>query len=369
MENVIDISLRKIALGIAVAGSFLVAPLVLAQQSAPPIVIGHAELAPASDQLALSGSATARRVSMISPLIDGLVATMLVDVGDHVDAGQALARLDPVIARHELATAEAALAEELARSQEAVRRRDEAAEVHAEALIAGTVYESSVAEANIRAAVVRRLQAERDRHQEILDRHTVRAPFPGLVARKMAEAGQWVQRTDALFELVDSDVLRVDVSVPQNRYADVVAGTPATIRFDALPDAPVEAVVTTRLAIGDPAARTFLARIEIDNPETMFAPGMSARVVLRPGAQDAASVLQVPRDAVMRMPDGGHRLWRVRDDVPEPTVQPVEIEVMRFTGGVAVIAPGTVAAGDRIVVRGNESLKPDQTVRIVESGS
>lgn len=339
-----------------------------AQQSAPPVVVGQAELAPAASQLALSGSATARRVSLISPLTDGLVSTMFVDVGDHVSEGQALGRLDPVIARHELATAEAALAEELARLQEAERRREEAAEVHAEALIAGTVYESSVAEANIRAAVVRRLQAERDRRKEILDRHTVRAPFAGLVARKMAEAGQWVQRTDALFELVDSDVLRVDVSVPQNRYADVVAGTPATIRFDALPDAPVEAVVTTRLAIGDPAARTFLARIEIDNPETKFAPGMSARVVLHPGAQGTAEVLQVPRDAVMRLPDGRHRLWRVTDDASEPTVQAVEVEVLRFAGGVAVIAPGTVAAGDRIVVRGNEGLKPDQAVRIVESG-
>ena len=44
------------------------------------------------------------------PLADGLVSAVLVDVGDHVQANQVLARFDPVLARHELATAEAALA-------------------------------------------------------------------------------------------------------------------------------------------------------------------------------------------------------------------------------------------------------------------
>jgi hypothetical protein len=45
------------------------------------------------------------------------------------------------------------------------------------------------------------------------------------------------------------------------------------------------------------------------------------------------------------------------------------VEVIRFTGSVAVIAPGVLEAGDRIVVRGNESLTADQRVRIVEPPS
>ena len=94
---------------------------------------------------------------MISPLADGLVSAVLVDVGDHVEANQVLARFDPVLARHDLATAEASLAEGMAQLREAERRRDEAAEVHAEELIAGTIYEAAVAEA------VRMLDAVRPR--------------------------------------------------------------------------------------------------------------------------------------------------------------------------------------------------------------
>ena len=40
-----------------------------------------------------------------------------------------------------------------------------------------------------------------------------------------------VTRSEALLELVDTDVVRVDVPVPQNRYAEVVAGTPATVTW------------------------------------------------------------------------------------------------------------------------------------------
>jgi RND family efflux transporter MFP subunit len=340
-----------------------------AQDSPAPVVVGRAELAPVADRLVLSGSATARRVSLISPLSDGLVAAMLVDVGDRVEAGQVMARMDAVIAQHELATAEAELAEGLAQLRDAERRRDEAAEVHAEALIADTVYESALAEVEIRAAAVQRLRAEYERRREIFARHTVRAPFAGVVARKLAESGQWVQRSEALFELVDSEVLRVDVAVPQNRFAEVVAGTPVTVRFDALPSIAVETFVATRLAVGDPAARTFLARIEIANPEQTFAPGMSARVTLNAGDVERGAVLNVPRDALVRLEDGAYRIWRIREEASGTTVESLPVEVWRFTGDVAVIAPGAVSPGDRVVVRGNERLRPDQAVRIVESRS
>ena len=58
------------------------------------MVAARAELAPVADQLVLSGTATARRISLISPATEGLVEETLVDAGDHVNAGQVLARLD-----------------------------------------------------------------------------------------------------------------------------------------------------------------------------------------------------------------------------------------------------------------------------------
>jgi len=337
----------------------------LAQPAAPPVVVAEVEFAPTVEELVLSGTATARRNSLVSPPTEGLVNDVLVDVGDRVRKGQALVRLDRIIAEHEVATSRAALDEGLARLADAERKRDQAAEVHARALIADTVYESAGAEASIQAAAVERLRAELERRRELLDRHTVRAPFAGIVARKMAEAGQWTQRSEALLELVDTEVLRVDVAVPQDHFAEIQPGTPASIRFDAMPDEPIETRITTRVAVGDPAARTFLARIELANPDSRFTPGMSARVALRPGGEAGGGVLRVLRDALVRLDDGSYRLWRIRDESGTPIAKPVTVEVRRFAGRFAILAPGAVGAGDRVVVRGNEILRPDQAVQIV----
>ncbi len=343
-----------------------------AQPAPAPVVVEQVVLASALDQLALTGTATARRTSSISPYSEGLVIDMRADVGDVVAQGQVLARLDGVIAGHELTRAGAALDESRAELRDAIRRRDEAARVHADNLIAASTFESAVAEADIQQAVVARLEAEFARQQEIVRRYTVRAPFAGVIAQKFAEVGQWLQRSQALFELVDAEVLRVDVPVPQAYFASVGAGTPATVQFDAQAGKPIEAVVTTRVPISDPAARTFVARLEVDNSDGQFAPGMSVRVTLRPGDQQWGAALHVPRDALVRLPDGSYRLWLAAGNGEQAKARATTVQIRRFSGSFAVIDPGKgpaeVKLGDRVIVRGNESLSPGQSINIVEPG-
>jgi RND family efflux transporter MFP subunit len=352
------------ALGGAVLGLCL--STAAAQDGLTPVVVVRASVAPVAEELTLTGTATARRSSAISSQSDGLIAEMRVDEGDYVAEGQVLAQLDAVLARLELATADAALVEARAELRDALRRRDEAARVHTENLIATSTYESAVAEADIAQAVVSRLEAERDRQKEVVQRHTIRAPFTGVIARKSAEVGQWLQRGDTVFVVVDAEVLRIDVPVPQVRFGSIVAGTPAGIRFDAAPDLRIEGRVTTVVPISDPAGRTFLARIEIDNDGHRFTPGMSARILLRPGEAQGRSALHVPRDALIRRDDGRHQVWVVDEAAGGSTVQPVSVSVERFQGSEAFIGTGVIDVGTRVVVRGNETLRPGQQIRVVE---
>ncbi len=131
-------------------------------------------------------------------------------------------------------------------------------------------------------------------------------------------------------------------------------------------------MVTTRVPIGDPAARTFVARLEIDNSDGEFAPGMSVRVALRPGDEQWGAALHVPRDALVRLPDGNYRLWLAAGNGDQTIARATTVQIRRFSGSFAVIDPGKGAAqvkpGDRVIVRGNESLAPGQQINIVESG-
>jgi len=317
-------------------------------------------------ELPLSGSVLARRRSELSSEVDALVAEVPIEEGDVVKRGAVLIRLDATLAELEALTAAAALEEARSRYQEAVRQRDEAARLINKKYVAETDYKAKISEADTASAVIHRLDAEYRRQTELVNRHVIRAPFAGVVAKKQVEAGEWAEAGSPLLELVEIARLLVDVPVPQRFFARIHRDSPVRLRFDALPERQFDATVTFKIPVGHPAARTFPVRIEIDNSDRLIAPGMSARVVflLKPSELTEA-VLMLPRDAIVRLPDGTERVWRVESDDGTARVKAVPVTTGRSFGALVEMRSGALTPGDRIVVRGNESLKPGQLVRVV----
>ncbi len=338
-----------------------------AEETATPVTISVAEIAPVFQEIPLNGTVTARRVSKLSPRVDGLVDEVLVDEGDSIEAGAVLLRLDQVLADIESSRAHAALEEARARYKEAIRQRDEAADLVAKKHIASTAYEKSIAEVEINAAAVKRLEAEHRRQRELVKRHSIRAPFAGVIGRKLVEIGQWVETGSAVFELVEIDVLRIEVPVPQFYFGAVALGTPAAVRFDALPGQIFEAAVTMKIPVSNTTARTFPIRIEMDNKSRLKAPGMSARVSLLLQEETHTAALQLPRDAVVRKPDGSQTVWVVSEENGVLSAVPVIVEVGRAARGKVEIVSGALNPGDRVVINGNEILRPGQHIRIIEA--
>jgi len=357
---------RRAALAAAVFAALTLINSPIDAQQATPVVVGTAELRPMLEELPLTGSVTARRISHLSPRVDGLVAELLIDDGDYVEQNQVLVKLDPVIAEVQLARASAALQEAQARLKDARRRRDESKELANDKLVASTVYDSAIAEVEINEASMMRLQAELKQQRELLSRHSIRAPFKGVVGRKEVEIGQWVQRGAPVMDIFENDVLRVDVPVPQMYFNRVKEGTPALVRFDSNPDKPVEASIDIKIPLSNPAARTFTVRIEIQNSQREWAPGMSARVILLLADGNGSAVLQVHRDALTAGANGDNVVWVVNEDANQLTAKPVAVQVGRALGERIEVVSGDLAAGARVVVRGNERLRPGQPIRIIE---
>lgn len=165
--------LPLLVLSQAVAGGQVAAQ----EDQAAPVKVARAVMAPVREELPLTGSVSARRLSRISPEVAGLVATVRVDEGDEVRQGEVLLELDRAIADLEYAGAQARVKEAQARAAEAARQRDEAAELVKKEHIASTRYEAARAAAEIDAAALERLQAELGRQAELLRRRAVRAPF------------------------------------------------------------------------------------------------------------------------------------------------------------------------------------------------
>ena len=338
-----------------------------ASDAAIPVSVVAVTPAAVSEELPLTGSVTARRVSYLSPRVAGTVERVLVDAGDEVPEGAPLLELDTKLARIELARVDAQLAEAQTRLEDAERLRDEAAALVEEKHVAQTSYKAAVAAVTIETAIVQRLRAERDRQQELLERHTVYAPFAGAIASKQVEVGQWVRFETTLFELAELDALRVEVPVPQGHFRRVDVGAPVRIELEALPQRTFRGRVGRKVPVGGESTRMFPILIDLRNDERLIAPGMSARVFLRLSLPEADRAVLVPRDALVQRPGGSTVVWVVRERGDAPIGQAVSVEVGLANGDNVVIAAGEIRPGDRVVVRGNELLRPGQPLDVTET--
>ena len=273
-----------------------------AEDTAMPVVVVKVVIAPVYEELPLSGTVVSPRVSRISPKVEGLVAEVLVEAGDQVKAGDPLVLLDPVMAEIELTRVKAEVNEAQARLNEAIRQRHEGAELVEKKHIPFTTYAALIAEVEIQTAALQKLKADHNRQIEVLERHRVSAPFDGVISKKLVESGQWVETSDAVTELVQISVLRVDVPVPQHYFSHIEVGTPVSIRFDAIPNRDFTAQVSSKVPVGHKSARTFPVRIDIQNSDRLIAPGMSARVHIRISKSITEQAVLLPRLAVMHAP-------------------------------------------------------------------
>jgi multidrug efflux pump subunit AcrA (membrane-fusion protein) len=77
---------------------------------------------------------------------------------------------------------------------------------------------------------------------------------------------------------------------------------------------------------------------------------------------DRSEALTVPRDALITKSDGTREVWRVITEADVATAKPVKVEVGRALGDRVEVLGAGLKAGDRIVMLGNERLRPGQRV-------
>lgn len=355
--------MRRSLLPGAVLGWLLAGPLLAAEEAAPVSVASVEHTTPQA-QWVLPGTVLARRSALLSVEVAGVVAELGVDDGDAVRTGDTLLRLRdrPQVLALEAARADvrrAQAAAELATVQE--RRQasllaqrmtpedshDQARAQHRQAL-------ADAAAARARVALL----------EDELARHALKAPFDGVIARKRTELGAWVRPGDGVLELVETGALRVEFALPQAYYGAVRAGTPVALRFDAVPGEPLAAQVSQLIPVGQEAARSFRVRIELPNPDRLYAPGMSVDVTL-PASGDDRPVASVPADALVRSADGGAVVWTVRGEGEALQAAPVPVQPGRAFGERVELLGSDLPPGTRVVVHGNERLRPGQALRIV----
>ncbi|MDJ0655464.1 MAG: efflux RND transporter periplasmic adaptor subunit [Xanthomonadales bacterium] len=334
-----------------------------AAQEPAPVSLAVPEAAYATRSLQLSGSFVAQRSARLSPRLPGLVAQAPVDAGDQVSAGDTVLQLDTRLAELAVSQALAARQEAQARVTESQRLLDEAARLSRKQVAPETEIEARRAQVAVSEANLATAEASLAVQRERLERHAVPAPFDGVVAQRLVEMGEWVETGDAVVQLVGVGELWLDAQAPQEFLPAMSTDVRTLVRVDALGGQEFVARVHARVPVSDPTARTFLLRLVLDQPAPDIVPGMSATALLNWTSSD--QVVYVPRDAIIRFPDGTTTVWIVKEAAGQATAHETEVAISRYEGDRAEIRSG-LAADQPVVVRGNEVLSEGQPVRVVE---
>lgn len=313
-------------------------------------------------EFTLTGSVSARRESRLSSRTEGLVQEVAVDEGSFVKPGDLLLSLDTQLAGIELELIEAEIAQAEIRLAEAIRREKEVEAVSRSGAFARSEAETRISERRIAETSLRQLEVRADRQQELIERHRLVAPFAGVISAKLSEAGEWVETGTPVLELVETEGTRFDIQVPQEFLTRLSAAENVIVVLDAFPDREIPATIRVKVPVKDPASRTFLTRLELEDPGNLAAPGMSGAATVRYRSRDESSV-GVPRDAVVRYPDGSTKVWVIEGEGGAATVKSCGIRTGGTLGETTEVIEG-LSGGERIVLRGNESLREGQSVQI-----
>lgn len=342
----------------AVALCALLPAAVAVAQEAAPVATSEVRREAIIREVSVTGTVLAPRSASLSAAIEGLVTDVTVEVGDRVEAGERLLQLDDELERYAREAAAAEVARARAELAEARRLLDVSQSGGARTNVPETEIRARESAVRVAEATLESREAEARRLAGRVARHAVDAPFAGVVSRRHAERGEWVEPGTAILELVDAEDLRIELEVPQDAFRRLDANARLEVSLGGDGGRLRPARIETVVPVSEDGARTFRVRARI--PEgTRPLPGMSARGVLRidTGERDAV----VPLDALNRYPEGRVTVWVVRDGDEGPVVEEQRIRTgLRF--GERVQVREGVEAGADVVVSGNAGLRDGQRV-------
>lgn len=296
----------------------------------------------------LTGVATAMRDVVVSAEESGVVRRIVRDKGTRIRAGQAILRLDDAILRAQVQTAaaQAAYADEVWARRKKLYEEDG---VGSELAYHEAQYAAQQSRGNLRAL------------EERLARTVVRAPIGGVLDARLVELGAMVAPGTPVARIVQADSVRIMAGVPERYALDLSAGASASVSFDVLPGEVFDGSIVYAGVTVDPDNRTFPIELTLPNPGGSIKPGMVASIsVVQAQLADA---IVVPRQALVAMEEG-HLLFVAEESGGETFAVGRRVRISMSQGNEAVLESG-LAAGDRLIVVGQQGLTDGDRVRIV----
>jgi HlyD family secretion protein len=325
--------------------------------------------------LTASGYVVARRQAVVSAKIQGRLSELRVEEGSQVGDGEVLARLEDAEYQAQVLRAKAALQRAQADLAEQNRQLRVAQDLAQQKVLAENDLEAAASRVRIAEAAEKQAEADLALAQAQLENTVIRAPFAGVVLKKMAEVGESVApippgvnistSSGAIVALADLATLEVEADVSESNVAKLGPHQPAEVSVEAFPDRTYRAVLRQIIPTADRTKATVQVKVTILDKDKDLKPEMSAKVIFlaprTPAEQPTASeppVVTVPPQAVVTR-DGKPVVFEVRDG----HAHAVSVTTGSERSGSVVIESG-LRGSETLVAQPPESLRDGDAVSV-----
>jgi RND family efflux transporter MFP subunit len=327
------------------------------QTFVPDVRVGVVRAGNGTIRVTLPATTTAFEAANIFARTNGYIEKRYVDIGDHVKAGALLADITAPELDHQITQAQATLAQNQATLQQTQASRDLAQVTNARdsnlvkqgwltlqqgdndrLTLQAQQAAVGVAQSNIAAqeAQIRILQQEKS-YQRVV------APFDGVITQRAIDNGSLVTSGSTfMYTLMQPDVIRTQVFVPQDEAFGLGPGVDAVVRVPEIPGRSFPGKVTRIANALQPGSRTLLTEIDVPNPDGALSPGIYCTVELL--IPRKTPLLIIPADAVVFDQNGLHVAV-----VENGTAHLQKITITRDLGTEVEVHDG-VKPGDQVVL-------------------
>jgi RND family efflux transporter MFP subunit len=332
--------------------------------SVPTVAVTHPEKGSAQEDLSLPGNIQPYTDAAIFARTTGYLKARHADIGSRVKAGQLLAEIDTPEIDQQLLQARA----ELTTAEANARLAQTTADRYRDLIKSDSVAQQDVDNANgnydAKRAAVLSATANVKRLEQLQAFKKIYAPFDGVITARNTDIGALIgSGTSAkeLFHIASTNRLRVYVNVPQLYSRVAKPGLVAEIELKEVPGRRFKGILVRTAQSIDPASRTLLAEIELDNPAGELLPGSYGEVHLKLPTQ--ATSFRLPVNTLIFRAEGVRVALVVDRHV---TLVPVAIG--RDFGSAVEIVSG-LNGDEAVVVNPPDSLTAGQLVRVAADGT
>ena len=316
-----------------------------------------------TDEIVLPGNTQAFTDAPIFARTNGYVKSWHVDIGTRVKKGQLLAEIEtPEVdqqllqARADLKTAQANLrqAEITADRWEALWKTDSVSKQETD--VAVSAFHAMKATVDSNMSNVRRLE-------DLKGFQKIYAPFDGIITARNTDIGALINAGASttpgqeIFHLAAISTLRVFVAVPQLYSQAVRPGATASLTLDEFPGKSFSGTIARNSNSIDPASRTLLVEVDVDNRSGTLFPGAYVRVHLKL-PQSVNSAVTIPANTLLFRSEG-LRVGVVRNGRAEL----VPVTIGRDYGSSVEVVSG-LEPTDAVIVNPSDSLISGTAVQV-----